>query len=344
MLHHLLRILCVPVIILLASCHYPQNEDRWIEPDNKGIDSIAFRETHHYWRGDNFIATDSFYIKKTPPSTNLVYGYNNNSESIKEGHIIVVDDIIPDTTKQPIAYWLRIATATPDEHGSFTAAPHYGWVEEHVFLKNAVPDHPLSRLIHRFSDQHLKVILCLIVLSILIYIIYKSCRKNIRIVHFNDINSFYPTLLCLTTSGLALLYQSIQVHIPETWIEYYFHPTINPLDPGIPIIMQLFLGGIWLAIFLGIATIDEIRHHLGLADAFSYIVGLCGFCGLLYTFFTAIIPPMAGYFLLPAYWVFAILHFKKKQQPLYFCGNCGKTIEHLGKCPHCGAINTRSLL
>lgn len=344
MLRHIFHAIPCLLLLLLSACHYQWNEDRWIEPANNGIDSVAFREAHHYWRGDNFVATDSFYISTTLPTTDIVYDSANSNKTIQEGDVIVIDNIQPDTTTQPNSYWIRIATASPDEHGAFTNSPLCGWVKEHTLLEHTVPDRPLSRLIYHFSDRHFKIIMYIILITFLIYIIHKSCKKKIRLVHFNDINSFYPTFLCLIVAGLALLYQSIQTYVPETWIEYYFHPTINPLSPNIPTIMQLFLGGVWLIIFIGIATADEIRHQLNFTDGVCYLIGTCSFCGLLYIFFTAVIPPIISYFILPAYWIWAIIHFKRNQRPQYFCGNCGTTIDKLGKCPHCGAINTRSLL
>ena len=42
------------MVIAVTACHYPHKEDRWVSADEHKTDSVAFREIHHYWCGENF--------------------------------------------------------------------------------------------------------------------------------------------------------------------------------------------------------------------------------------------------------------------------------------------------
>ena len=143
------------------------------------------------------------------------------------------------------------------------------------------------------------------------FLIQAARRRHLHIVHFNDIGSFYPTLLCLTVSGAATLYGSLQHFVPETWVEFYYHPTLNPF--GLPLVLSVFVASVWLM--------------------------LAGVCMVLYLFFSLSAPYYVGYPCLVAYWAFAIRSYARHRTPRYVCGRCGAALPRLGRCPHCGAMN-----
>lgn len=66
------------------------------------------------------------------------------------------------------------------------------------------------------------------VIVVVAYGLYRLNRHDAYIVHFNDIDSFYPTLLCLLVASSATLYASIQMFGAETWRHFYYHPSLNP--------------------------------------------------------------------------------------------------------------------
>ena len=74
------------------------------------------------------------------------------------------------------------------------------------------------------------IFMIVIVLISVAYLLRKISHSNARIVHFNDIDSPYPTALVLMVSLSAAFYATIQLFAPEMWRHFYFHPTLNPLS------------------------------------------------------------------------------------------------------------------
>lgn len=107
-----------------------------------------------------------------------------------------------------------------------------GWIHESTLLEHVVPDDPISKFIYYFSDSRSVYVLSVFGLVVLFWLIQSVRHKRFRIVHFNDIPSFYPTLLCICVSGSAALYGSIQRFIPATWVEFYFRPRSTPSTPS----------------------------------------------------------------------------------------------------------------
>lgn len=54
-------------------------------------------------------------------------------------------------------------------------------------------------------------------------------RKNAKIVHFRDIDSFYPTLLAIIVACSATFYASIQNFVPDVWRHFLFSSYIKSL-------------------------------------------------------------------------------------------------------------------
>lgn len=332
-------------VLTAVSCHYPASGDHWTANSANEIDSVEFRTAHHYWRGYNFVATDSFRIFSRPPFTPEPVYASDSSVVVCEDDVLVVEDVAADSLDDA-RIWVKVAavggfeTYGPD--GAYAAAERIrsGWVPESELLSASVPDEPVSKFIRGFSDGRLKLALSCVGLAVLLYLVQAVRRRRVRLVHFNDVDSFYPTLLCLVVSGMAVLYQTLQVYVPETWVEFYFHPTLNPFHPGLPPVMSLLVAAVWAFVLSGVAVLDDLRRRPDLPDGFSYVAGLGAACMLLYLFFTVAVPPKLGYALLALYWWFAIRRYRRGR-PRYLCGRCGRTLAALGTCPHCGALNER---
>jgi hypothetical protein len=136
------------------------------------------------------------------------------------------------------------------------------------------------------------------------YGVRRLLRKGAKIVHFNDIPSFYPTLLCLLVAASAVLYSSIQLFAPEMWRHFYYHPSLNPY--ALPWHLGLFVVFVWAILIVAIATVDDIRHHLPLGETILYLGGLAAVCAVDYVVFSITTLYYIGYPLLIAYIAFAI--------------------------------------
>ena len=129
-------------------------------------------------------------------------------------------------------------------------------------------------------------------------------RRGARIVHFNDIPSIYPTVLCLLVASSAVLYSSIQLFGAETWRHFYYHPSLNPF--ALPFWLGLFVSSVWAIIIVGIATVDDVSRHLPMGGAVLYLGGLAAVCAVCYVLFSITTLYYIGYPLLIAYYFFAI--------------------------------------
>ncbi len=328
--------LTLPLFILLAAlltaCHYsqPSGKDRWAAEEGS-VDSVAFRAAHHYWTGYNFQAEDTLRLVTTPPVAEfpLFDGFAQDTLTVLRGEKVVVAKVAYAPADTVDSVWVKVARDQLTQ----------GWTRETDLLRHTVPDDPVSRLISRFSDRRSFLALCLLAAAVALWLVQTIRHKRLHIVHFRDIRSFYPTLLCLCVSGSATLYGSMQRFVPETWVEFYFHPTINPLSPDIPPILALFVASVWLTLITAVAVVEETRRQPDLGDTLAYLASLGGVCMVVYLLFTLTTPIYIGYALLPLYWAFAIRQYLHHQPSHLLCGVCNRPIPEKGRCPHCGAFN-----
>ena len=167
--------------------------------------------------------------------------------------------------------------------------------------------------------------------------IHKLRRKKAKMVHFDDIDSFYPTLLALNVAAAATFYASIQLFAPEVWREFYFHPSLNPFSQ--PVLLALFLVSVWSMIIVAVAAFDDVRRHLNFEDAILYLCGLAAVCAFNYIVFSISTLYFVGYALLVAYIYYAIRAYLCHNRNHYICGNCGALMREKGRCPSCGVLN-----
>ena len=211
-----------------------------------------------------------------------------------------------------------------------------GWTPESELLDKVAPDDPISYFIYMFSNSHLLWFLLLIGMAVLVYLYRMSLKKPLQIVHFNDIDSPYPTALCILIAVSATFYGTIQHFVPDTWIHFYYNPSLNPFT--LPFGLGCFVTCVWGILILIIAVVDEVFKKLTVVDALTYLVGLAAICVVCYIFFTFTTSYYIGYLFLVVYIGFALSRCKGFGG--YECGICGhKLPSKHSRCPNCGALN-----
>ena len=320
----LLIVLCT----LLTSCYSydQQTPDAWNLTEQQ-IDSISFSTTHHYTQGFNFLVRSNQLPLIVQHPTEVVNGLPVDTLLIGKGDRIVVADIATIPADSVDSIWVKVAR---DQQT-------IGWTHEREMLTAVSPDSPISLFIDYFSNAHLLFFLAFLTIVLAVYVVRRLMRLGAPIVHFNDIDSFYPTLLCLLVATSAVFYSSIQLFAPDSWRHYYYHPTLNPFS--VPFHLSLFLTSVWLLLIVAIAAFDEVRHRLAPGNAIFFFLGLAGVCAIAYVVFSVSTLYYIGYPLLIAYYVFAINKYFRHSSTPYRCGNCGEKLRHKGTCPHCGAVN-----
>lgn len=282
---------------------------------------MGFTATHHYNQNYNFVVkTDSMIIIENPDTS--IY----DSTIVYRGDQLVVAEIktIPGDTIDSV--WVKLARDQMSQ----------GWTRECDLMKCVAPDDPISQFIDLFSDNHLLLFLALVVIVSATYGLRRLYRRDAFIVHFHDISSMLPTLLALLVATSATVYATIQNFAPESWRHYYFHPTLNPF--AVTPVIGLFVSLVWAMIITGIAAVEDVLRRLPFGSAVLYLLGLAAVCAVDYVVFSIFTLYYIGYVLLAAYVGFAVRRLSLVLTR-YVCGNCGKRIPKLGKCPHCGAVN-----
>lgn len=330
-----LHSLLLPLLatLLLTSCYYshPNKLDHWTVTGEGAVDSVNFYIAHHYWTGYNFQATDSLALV-APPSLNEMAEYDHqifDTVQLKKSDKLVVAQVLYVPSDTTDSVWVKVARDQLTQ----------GWIHESELLARVVPDDPISKFIHYFSGKRSVMVICVLALAALFGLIQYFRHKHYRLVHFHDIPSFYPTLLCLCVSGSAALYGSIQRFVPDTWVEFYFHPTLNPFEPQLPLIMALFIVSVWTILIVAVAVGDELRRQPDLGDRLAFLSSLGAVCVVLYLVFTLTTPFYIGYALLVVYWVWAIRRYYRHKPSHLLCGMCRRSIPQKGRCPHCGTWN-----
>jgi len=316
------------LIYSLSGCYQQdrQTPDAWNLTEQQ-IDSISFYTTHHYSQNYNFLVkADSLGIILQHP-TEFVNGFSVDTVMLYRNERIVVADITTMPADTIDSIWVKVAR---DQQT-------IGWLHEKEMLPSVQPDAPISQFINFFSDTHLLILLAILVLAVSVFLIRRLMRLGARIVHFSDIPSFYPTLLCLSVATSAVFYSTIQLFAPDSWRHYYYHPTLNPF--AVPFHLSIFLLSVWAMLLIAVATIDDVRRQLPAGESLFYFLGLSAICAIDYVVFSVSTIYYIGYPLLVVYIVFAIQRYLHNSRPYYQCGCCGAKLRQKGACPHCGAVN-----
>lgn len=301
-------------------------------------DSISFTTAHHYTRNYNFrVKADSLCLYRQQPeeivslrdfpAEDLAIPSDTDSIAILRGERLVVAEIRIMPTDSVDTVWVQLAR----DQATF------GWIHESRLLPAVTPDDPISQFIDTFSNAHILWTLIVVGAIVVAYTLRIIRRKQAKIIHFNDISSFYPTLLILTLAFAATVYATIQMFASEMWRHFYYHPTLNPF--AVPPLLGFFLTLVWALPIIGIATVDDVRRHLPTGEAVLYLAGLAAVCMVVYAVFSVFTLYYIGYGLLAAYVYYSIKTFYHSRRLTYYCGRCGKAIHHKGRCPYCGAEN-----
>lgn len=319
--------MCV-VILLLQGCYRQESPtpDGWI-PTEEQVDSVSFYTTHHYSQNYNFVVTgDSLQLIVQQPSE-AVSGMLVDTITVQKEDRLVVADIVTLPVDTVDSVWVQVA------RDQLTM----GWVHEKDMLERVSPDNVISRFIDFFSDTHLLIMLGIVVLCMALFIVNRLYRHNAHIVHFRDIDSFYPTLLTLLVAASAVFYSTIQLLNPESWRHFYYHPTLNPFS--VPLHLGMFLFSVWAIFIVGIAAFDDIRRRLSTGQSLLYILGLAAVCSVVYVVLSVSTLYYIGYPLFCAYVVFALWRYFRYSRAKYICGHCGRHLHSKGRCPYCGVEN-----
>lgn len=330
---HIKRI-CLLVLatlcLALTSC-YQHRMDTSKLPKNfrineRAIDSLSFFSTHHYTNNYNFVVKgDSLVLVPQLPEEQLA-GMQTDSFCVYRGAHVVVADIRIVPADSIDSVWVQLANDTSA----------FGWTHESNMLPVVMPDDPISEFISDFSNSHLIIFLAIVGLFGAGWLIWRLLRRKAYIVHFHDIDSFYPVLLCLIVASSATLYATIQTFAPSLWQHFYFHPTLNPFS--VPIVLGVFLISVWAMLIVAIAAFDDVRNLLPAPQAIMYLGGLAAMCCVCYIVFSVTTLYYIGYPLLLAYFWFSLSRYFKHHSH-YCCGQCGSRLNRKGRCPYCGAWN-----
>ncbi len=295
---NILVALLLVMAFMFSSCYHRRanhlQHAALVEYSDKQLDSISFSTTHHYTNKFNFVVfKDSLQLIRQQPEEYLS-GLSVDSFTVTKNQLLVVTEIrmVPQDSIDSV--WVQLAMEDN----------RFGWIRESKMLPKVVPDDPISEFIMIFSNVHLLISLVIVCLITVAYFVRKIFHSNGKIVHFNDIDSPYPTALVLMVSVSATIYAMIQTFYPEIWRHFFFHPTLNPF--AVPRVLGFFLATVWAIIILALTCVDEVYHRLSFGDGMLYLGGLVGVCAMDYIIFSVTTLYYIGYLILLGYIWFAI--------------------------------------
>lgn len=297
-------------LVLLTACYYPADE------------------TALYAVNDNFFLTaDSMWLQTQEPLHNMPIDTLSDSVLLYYDDPLVVAQIVVIPEDSIDSVWVKVAR---DQFSQ-------GWIHQSTFLSSVVPDDPISEFIYLFSQRHLWYFLGFVFVVLVVVVCMQVRHYHYHMLFVRDISSFYPTMLTVALSSSAILYASIQRLVPETWVHYYYHPSLNPFD--LPFILGLFIASIWLLLVLIIATIDEVLTLLPIPEGILYLFSLLGICVICYLVFSQPVLGWVGYLLYIVFSIALVWRYLTCFRANYLCGRCGAKMHGKGRCIRCKTIN-----
>ncbi len=313
-----------------AGCYYqkPDYSDEW-DLTEKRKDSLDFEASHHYNRNYNFVVVgDSLCLQTVHPVHNPVHaGVPEDTVAVFADDRLVVAEvmIVPEDSVDSV--WVKVVRDQST----------MGWVHEQDLLARVVPDDSISRFIHAFSNTHLIYFLSVLGVLSVLWLVRRMRRKRFHIVHFDDIGSCYPTLLCLTLSGAATLFMQVC--------------RILCLIRGRSFIStdaQSFRIAVYFGLVRGFRVADcHSGHSVGgrrlpatsLPGSHAVLVCFIRVCAGCYLFFSLTTLYYLGYPFFLFYVGWALQRYFRYARCPYVCGRCGAKLHSKGRCPRCGAWN-----
>lgn len=316
----LLCLLLVLTAVCASSCRYAPPDLTSAQLSPRAKDSLALWYTHHYTWGANFeLIADSSVLERLP--------VKGERFTLHRGDRVVVAEFAVHPSDSVDSVWVKLAHSQEAQ----------GWLRESELKRSFVPTDSISHAIHLFRTTHVAYFIIVFALFIVVCLYRFIRRKPLYLLWLNDIDSAYPLLLCFLTAFCATLYESMQQFAPELWEHFYYNPTLSPFD--VPLLLSVFLAGIWLFVAVFLAMLDDLFRQLPPFAAICYLLGLVACCIVCYVLFILTTSLYVGYLLLCLLLYLLWHRFRRNLRYRYRCGNCGAKLTDKGICPVCGAEN-----
>ena len=332
-------LLVLSLTATLTSCHYKHAPtDRWLPDDPTQVDSVVYLCEYHYWKGTNFRIDGTLRFVNPCPLAPKVIEAKKGDDEIYSGEMIVVEDVVRDTTSTSPLYWVKVSALNEKslQQAEFADRPHSGWVSHDELQRHVVPDSPVSAVIHALGNSTFKLVLALAALLIALTLAVLIRRRIYRHVPYNGYHALFYAIFV----GSVVLHRCIWHFVPETWQEFYFSPTLNPLSPSAPGVICAFVACFWTIIVAALALLGNMWNE---KRTFAHFLLSCLFvvCAsiVLFGIFAVVVPFHALFAAYPLFLVVLAYVWHKTYHPVYHCGRCGALLHSLGRCPECGAVN-----
>ncbi|MDR0960974.1 MAG: hypothetical protein LBM62_00205 [Mediterranea sp.] len=311
---------CLLIAFCLLSCHYSPPNIEVTEMNAATRDSLSYLYTYHYTLGTNLqLQVDSLEIACLPVKDCRYMLYKGDRVVVAQ-----FDTHPVDSTET----WVKLAHTQVIQ----------GWIKESEVVKSFMPANGISQFIYLFSHTYAPFFVGIFALFVGIRLWRRFRHKQFNVVFINDIDTFYPGLLCVLMGVSATIYATLQMFVPETWEHFYFNPTLSPFK--VPLLLSLFLVNIWLLAVVLLAALDDVFRLLPPLSALLYLLGLLSACIFCYFFFIWTTYIYVGYlFLLLLFGLFFVRLRRILQANRYRCGHCGRKLTGKGVCPKCGWRN-----
>lgn len=267
-------------------------------------DSVHFSKYHHYNVGTNFVVVkDSLDLRSIPEGWPMTIDFMLDSAVVFEGEDFVVTEIFMPNNEDSLSMdsvWVRVGTD----------GKPLGWVPETLLLERSIPVGPISRCIYWFSTYHLYWFLIVVVVAGVLVVYRKKRNKSLGLIfNIHKMDSFYPTAFCVSIATAAMLYATIQTFMPDNWIEFSYHYSLNPL--GQPFLISLFLVFTWLSVILLLSVVYDLWRVLSAIDFLSFMFGLLSWGGVIYIVTTTTAEYYVGYAIYLGYVGFALYQYMR---------------------------------
>jgi len=306
--HHIIRTFLATLFITCAvltvvSCHdsSQQSTANW-DLTQEQRDSADFTRYHHYNVGTNLVVIkDSLKLNPTPVGWPMSIDMTSDSAAICEGEDFVVTEIFkpnnPDSL-QTDSVWVRIGTD----------GKPLGWVTEADLLDKSISVGPIARSIYWFSTYHIYwFIIVVVVAGAIVLLRWKKGKSLGLIFNIHKMDSFYPTAFCISIATAAMIYATIQTFATDSWIEFSYNYSLNPL--GQPWLLCSFLVFTWLSVILLLSVVFDMGHKLSPFDFLSFMFGLLTWGGIIYIVVTTTAEYYIGYVIYAAYVIIALQQY-----------------------------------
>lgn len=294
-------ILCIIFMLVgLCSCQYstPDLGDTWqFDQKDTRVDSARFRGIYHYWKGDNFVATDSFSLRQEGLFDLGSLRSQLADTLVKPGEVLVVEDIRLDTASAATTLWIKITAVDYTLSRTGQSIRHSsGWVQETIFHQCIVPDTPVAKIIHFLGSQSFKWLLGIVgTVSLLLWLLllYRSRRQPgySRLVSLP--RGGYVRFFLFTLSGSVTLHRTIWHYWPNEWVEFYHHPALWPLSPELSPAVGCFMAAVWLLLLASLAVIEDVFNDGVTMTESILAVGKVVLLGVIVFALFAVIVPFA---------------------------------------------------